>query len=93
MSGNMAPYMTSYFDDATKSGPQTIFSMTLTFTVLGNFPGTYIMKNKILGPKMIILIGSTSCICALAVCSNFKKFSYFEYSYPLLLGFGCGFMT
>jgi MFS family permease len=67
--------------------------MTLFFTVIGNFPGTYIMKNKILGPKMILLIGASSGICAFAVCSSFEKFSWFEYSYPCLLGFACGFVS
>ena len=92
MAGNIAPYMTSYFADATQTGPQTIFSLTLFFTVLGNFPGTYLLKSKIVAPRVILLIGGSLCISAFVICSFFEKFSLFEYIYPGLLGFGSGFI-
>ena len=88
---NLVPYMQSYFYDASLKDVQTIFSLYLIMTVVGNFPGTYIVKNQILHPKIIILIGGSLGIGGTIISSYFTSWKPFEIFYPICAGFGNGF--
>ena len=57
MIGNLSSYFVSYFDEATSAEAQTLFPVVVFTSIFSNFAGTHLLKNKILAPKVIIIIG------------------------------------
>ena len=91
MIGNIVPYIQSYFEDASESGSESVFSMVVFITVFANFAGSYLLEKGILGPRTILTIGGVAGIGGTFLSSLTTNWTLFRIIFPLTYGFAVGF--
>ena len=63
--GNFAPFVQSYFAEATLRDTQVLLPLGNTVVAIGNFIGANLLKMKVISVRVQILVGS--CIAILGV--------------------------
>lgn len=90
MVGNIAPYISSYFADATKTSAQTLFPTIVFVSIFSNFAGSQLVKKKLIHPRLLVLIAGTIGIGGIYASTFLTSFSLFRIIFPVSYGIAVG---
>ena len=90
MVGNISPYISSYFPDATSSQSQTLFPTIVIASIVSNFMGSQFVKRKMIHPRILLLMTGVIGIGGCYVSSFIKSWSLFRIVFPVTYGIAVG---
>lgn len=68
--GNFAPFVQSYFSEATIQKTQILHPLATVWVAIGNFVGANVVKMEVIRPKKQIMLGALITVCGVLVSSE-----------------------
>lgn len=89
--GTIAPYINSYFPDATEASTQTLQPQIIIIVTISNFFGSQVVKRRLVSPRVLVLIAGTIGLGGCYALTYTDNFLLFRIFFPTFYGFGIGF--